>query len=91
MFEFDAGCSHCCKGCQNAYSKFEDNDPAPLVKIDENTFIMELFHGPTIAFKDVALTLLPYLLRTGADFCGIKEENKKRGDFPTLICKRLQY
>lgn len=62
------------KGCQNAYSKFEDNDPAPLVKIDENTFIMELFHGPTIAFKDVALTLLPYLLRTGADFCGIKEE-----------------
>ena len=62
------------KGCQNAYSKFEDSDPAPLVKIDENTFIMELFHGPTIAFKDVALTLLPYLLRKGADYCGIKEE-----------------
>ena len=60
--------------CEKAYSKFEDCDPAPVVKIDENTFIMELFHGPTLAFKDVALTLLPYLLRKGADICGIKEQ-----------------
>ncbi len=62
------------KGCDNAYSKFEDGDPAPIVKVDDGFYIMELFHGPTIAFKDVALTLLPYLLRTGADFTGIKEE-----------------
>lgn len=60
--------------CKNAYSKFEDNEPAPIVKIDEGTFIMELFHGPTLAFKDVALTLLPYLLRKGADIAGVKEE-----------------
>lgn len=60
--------------CENAYAKFEDDDPAPVVKIDDNTFIMELFHGPTLAFKDVALTLLPYLLRKGADICGIKEQ-----------------
>lgn len=60
--------------CKNSYNKFEDGDGAPLVKIDDKTFIMELFHGPTLAFKDVALTLLPYLLRKGCDLSGIKEE-----------------
>ncbi len=60
--------------CENAYSKFEENDAAPLVKLDDGTFIMELFHGPTLAFKDVALTLLPYLLRKGCDISGIKEQ-----------------
>lgn len=60
--------------CKSAYSKFEDGDGAPLVKLDENNFIMELFHGPTLAFKDVALTLLPYLLRKGADISGVKEK-----------------
>ncbi len=60
--------------CKSAYSKFEDDDGAPLVKLDDNNFIMELFHGPTLAFKDVALTLLPYLLRKGADISGIKEQ-----------------
>ena len=60
--------------CKNAYSKFEDNDPAPIIRTDDDTFIMELFHGPTLAFKDVALTLLPYLMRKGCDISGIKEE-----------------
>ncbi len=60
--------------CKSAYSKFEGSDGAPLVKLDDNNFIMELFHGPTLAFKDVALTLLPYLLRKGADVSGIKEQ-----------------
>lgn len=62
------------EACKNAYSKFEENDPAPVVKLDDKFFIMELFHGPTLAFKDVALTLLPYLLRKGCDLSGIKEE-----------------
>ncbi len=60
--------------CKNAYSKFEESEAAPLVKIDDKFFIMELFHGPTLAFKDVALTLLPYLLRKGCDISGVKEE-----------------
>ncbi len=62
------------KACKSAYAKFDDCDGAPIVKIDENTFIMELFHGPTLAFKDVALSILPYLLRKGADITGVKEE-----------------
>ena len=60
--------------CKSAYQRFEDNDGATLVKLDDNFFILELFHGPTLAFKDVALTLLPYLLRKGANLCGVKEE-----------------
>ena len=54
-----------------AYIKFENFDAAPLVKVDENMYLLELWHGPTCAFKDVALTLLPYLL-TGS--------KKKMGD-----------
>lgn len=59
--------------CEEAYSKFE-GDPAPLVKLDDGVYMLELFHGPTCAFKDMALTLLPYLLRKGCDICGIKDE-----------------
>ncbi len=59
--------------CEKAYAKF-DGDPAPLVRIDEGVYMLELWHGPTCAFKDMALTLLPYLLRKGCDICGIKEE-----------------
>ncbi len=59
--------------CEEAYAKF-DGDPAPLVRIDDGVYILELWHGPTCAFKDMALTLLPYLLRKGCDICGIKED-----------------
>ncbi len=62
------------EACKKAYGKFEENDAAPVVKLDEKLFILELFHGPTLAFKDIALTLLPYLLRKGCDLSGIKEE-----------------
>jgi threonine synthase len=44
-------------------SKFDEDDPAPVLKIDKGLFILELFHGPTAAFKDLALTLLPSLMR----------------------------
>lgn len=56
-----------------AYSRFEDDDAAPLVRIDDGVFILELFHGPTCAFKDMALTVLPYLLKKGCEIVGIKE------------------
>lgn len=60
--------------CKAAYARFEDGDAAPVVKIDDGLFVLELFHGPTLAFKDIALTLLPYLLRKGADISGVKDE-----------------
>ncbi len=61
------------KACEEAYARFEGSDPAPLVKIDAGLYMLELFHGPTCAFKDMALTVLPYLLRKGCDLCGKKE------------------
>jgi len=43
---------------KSAYSRFDVPEIAPLVKLDESTFVLELFHGPTLAFKDFALQLL---------------------------------
>lgn len=47
-----------------AYGKFDTADITPLVMVGDY-HVLELFHGPTCAFKDVALSLLPYLI-TGA-------------------------
>lgn len=58
---------------KNAYAKF-DGEPAPAVKLDEGLFVMELWHGPTHAFKDVALTLLPYLMVNSKKILGRDEK-----------------
>ena len=42
--------------------KFDDEQPAPLVQVNDNMHLLELWHGPTCAFKDMALQLLPHLL-----------------------------
>ncbi|MGB4304292.1 MAG: threonine synthase [Syntrophomonadaceae bacterium] len=42
--------------------RFDDPQIAPLVNIEDNTYIQELWHGPTCAFKDMALQMLPQLL-----------------------------
>lgn len=41
-----------------AYDSFDHAAVAPLVQIDANLWLMELFHGPTLAFKDIAMQLL---------------------------------
>jgi len=43
---------------RNAYESFDSIEVAPLRKLDTNLFLLELFHGPTLAFKDFALQLL---------------------------------
>ena len=54
----------CTKG---AYAGTFDNDcPAPLYRLNDNTSVLELWHGPTCAFKDMALQILPYLLTTSS-------------------------
>ena len=56
--------TYCVNG---AYTdKFDDNIPAPLKQVSVGENILELWHGPTCAFKDMALQLLPYLLTTSA-------------------------
>ena len=46
--------------------KFDAPEIAPLRRLDEQTYVMELFHGPTLAFKDMALQLLPHLITLSA-------------------------
>ena len=45
---------------------FDNEQPAPIALLGDKTNILELWHGPTCAFKDLALQLLPYLLTTSA-------------------------
>jgi threonine synthase len=44
--------------CRDAYATFRHTAVAPLVQIDHRQWMLELFHGPTLAFKDVALQLV---------------------------------
>lgn len=55
------------KSCiSRAYDeKFDTEEIAPLAKVD-GTYFLELFHGATIAFKDMALSILPHLMTTSA-------------------------
>ena len=56
---------------EKSYKSFRHPDITPLMMLDDKTFVLELFHGPTFAFKDVALQLLGnlfefFLLRRNA-------------------------
>ena len=53
--------------------KFDTEAIAPLAEV-KNAWYLELFHGPTIAFKDMALSILPYLMTTAAKKNQIKNE-----------------
>jgi threonine synthase len=53
--------------------KFDSKEIVPVVKVGD-TFIMELFHGKTLAFKDIALSILPYLMKNAEKNCSSKEE-----------------
>lgn len=59
-----------------AYSpdRFDDPAVAPLRPLDDSTWVLELFHGPTLAFKDMALQLLPHLTTLSARKNGEKRE-----------------
>lgn len=61
--------------CGKAYGneKFDDPAVAPVHVMDDSTCVMELWHGPTCAFKDLALQMLPHLL-TGA----LRKEGEKK-------------
>lgn len=63
------------KNCINAAydSKFDTEEIAPLVDAD-GAYYLELFHGPTIAFKDMALSILPHLLITAARKNNVKND-----------------
>lgn len=55
-------------------SKFDTEEIAPLHKTGDGVYFLELFHGATIAFKDMALSILPYLMTTAAKKNNVKNE-----------------
>lgn len=57
--------------------KFEKGQVAPVRKLSENAYVLELWHGPTCAFKDVALQILPRLL--------VKANHKTKENSETVI------
>lgn len=62
---------HCINSAYD--SKFDTTKMAPLVKAD-GAYFLELFHGKTIAFKDMALSILPHLLTTSAKKNNVKND-----------------
>ena len=57
----DEEIKYCVSGAYD--NTFDDNKPAPVVEVKKGENILELWHGPTCAFKDMALQLLPYCLQ----------------------------
>ncbi len=58
--------------CDVAYGRFAHAAVTPLVQLDQRHWLLELFHGPTLAFKDVALQLLGQLFE---EFLSRRDEN----------------
>ena len=65
------------KGCiARAYrdDNFDHPQVAPLYRLNEHTFFLELWHGPTAAFKDIALQIMPHFLSLAVEKMGVKRE-----------------
>ena len=59
---------------KEAYASFDAEKIVPIKKMGKHTFVMELYHGPTLAFKDVALQILPRLMAKALEQNDIEED-----------------
>lgn len=59
--------------CEKAFGNF-GGDPAPLVKLDDGVYMLELFWGPTASYKDFSFSVFPFILGEAAESCGIKDK-----------------
>lgn len=55
-----------CAASAYTVERFGSEEPAPLHTLEDGVYIQELWHGPTCAFKDMALQILPHLMRVSA-------------------------
>jgi threonine synthase len=62
LYADDVASDQLSKMIHEAYATFRHPSVCPLVEIDTNLFVLELFRGPTLAFKDVAMQLLGRLM-----------------------------
>ena len=69
---------------EDAYgSQFDDADICPITSLDDDTHVLELWHGPTSAFKDMALQCLPRFFSASAD--ALAARGKLDHDFLILV------
>lgn len=57
-----------------AYHSFDDPAVTPVQALTQRQSVLELWHGPTMAFKDVALQMLPHLMRSALDATGERRQ-----------------
>lgn len=78
--------------------KFECSGVAPIRKLDDSCFVLELWHGPTCAFKDMALQLMPHLMKAALKKTRSDEAVKTRsgetdrmrgGQVPTPVAEHI--
>ncbi len=74
LTDFKAGEIEDCVNKAYTKAKFGTNSIAPVYKLDKNRYVLELWHGPTCAFKDMALQILPHLLTTSVKKLGMNKE-----------------
>lgn len=67
---------------EKSYSTFRHPDVTPLHRLNDKTYVLELFHGPTFAFKDVALQLLGNLFEF---FLHRRNARKAEGESPEKL------
>ena len=68
--------SACARMLDDAYAHFRHPAVAPLKQLDGNLFLLELFHGPTLAFKDVAMQILARMMEFALE---------RRGTHATIV------
>ena len=71
------GAADLARMAREAYGAFRHPSVAPLVQLDPGTFVLELFHGPTLAFKDLAMQFLARLMDHAL---------AQRGERATIVC-----
>lgn len=73
LYLTDYGYEELLRDAEEAYSKERFTPyPTPITRLSDRTYMLELWHGPTCAFKDMALQLMPRLFKRALDKC--KEE-----------------
>ena len=69
----EAEIRYCVEGAYNT-KNFDTDNIAELAHLFDGTYMLELWHGPTCAFKDMALQILPYLLTTSIKKLGVDKK-----------------
>src|SRR5690606_17030841 len=71
LFDGDHDSDHLSDIVDRSYGSFSDTMNAPLQQLDDNLFVLELFHGPSLSFKDFGLQLVGNLFEDQIERTGV--------------------